>query len=238
MDAHGRTADHKMRGGRVAGVDGAGICLYVALSLAQKPDTQNGEVAALRPVVEAALRSVLGHNDHEHEDLVQCALEHALRAIHNGSYRGSSPLRMWAVTIARNVAMDALRSRSRDRTLFARDERDESQHARASADLSPERVAEVRRRCQALELALNQLPPKTAEIVYLHDWLGHPLKEVAACVGMSVAAAQSRLVRGRRRVLDWMGARDALEVEARDDEEPVSRVRPSGGLSPPGVPRR
>jgi DNA-directed RNA polymerase specialized sigma24 family protein len=40
-----------------------------------------------------------------------------------------------------------------------------------------------------------------AEAVVLHDVLGHDLAEIARLTGVTVAAAQSRLVRGRKEVL-------------------------------------
>jgi RNA polymerase sigma factor (sigma-70 family) len=181
------------------------------------------DVAGLQPVVEATLRSVLGSNDFEYDDLVQCSLEHVLRAIDKGAYRGTSPLRSWAAAIARNVAIDAIRSRSRDRSLFVRDESEESLEQTPSADDGPERIAEIRGRCEAIEAALLALPPRTAKVVYLHDSLGYRLEEVAASEGMSVAAAQSRLVRGRRRVIDWMSA-----FESPDDERRAPTARPAG----------
>jgi RNA polymerase sigma-70 factor (ECF subfamily) len=185
--------------------------------------SDRADVAGLRPVVEATLRSVLGMNDFEHDDLVQCALEHVLRGIDKGAYHGTSPLRSWAATIARNVAIDALRSRSRDRSLFVRDESDEALSEKASADDGPDRIAEMRRRCEAIEVALLQLPPQTAEVVYLHDSLGYRLEEVAESVGMSVAAAQSRLVRGRRRVVDWMCAFEANDNDAAVTDDDSAR---------------
>ena len=39
--------------------------------------------------------------------------------------------------------------------------------------------------------------PQRAEALVLHDVLGHDLAEVSALLGVSIAAAQSRLVRGR-----------------------------------------
>ena len=42
------------------------------------------------------------------------------------------------------------------------------------------------------------MKPEHAETVFLHDVLGHQLAEVALIMRVSVAAATSRLVRGRR----------------------------------------
>jgi DNA-directed RNA polymerase specialized sigma24 family protein len=49
-----------------------------------------------------------------------------------------------------------------------------------------------------MQKAVSQMRPKYAEAVVLHDLLGHDLAEVARLTDISVAAAQSRLVRGRK----------------------------------------
>jgi RNA polymerase sigma-70 factor (ECF subfamily) len=45
---------------------------------------------------------------------------------------------------------------------------------------------------------LAQMKPDRATAVFLHDVLGHELAEIALMQQISVAAAQSRLVRGRK----------------------------------------
>lgn len=40
--------------------------------------------------------------------------------------------------------------------------------------------------------------------MYLHSVLGYELAEIAAMIGISVTAAQSRLVRGRREITHRM----------------------------------
>jgi RNA polymerase sigma factor (sigma-70 family) len=191
-------------------------------------------VGDIRRVVDAVLRDLLGPNDPEHEDLAQSSMEYVLRTMDNGSYRGACPLRVWAATIARNAAIDLLRSRSRDRRLFAHDESDESVNERPSGERGPDHLAETRRRVRDIEAAMVQLGPAKAEVVYLHDALGYQLTEVAATLGISVAAAQSRLVRGRREIIDWMVASGVIEGQL-DDPAPPSGVVDSRESSPPGL---
>ena len=87
-------------------------------------------------------------------------------------------------------------------------------------------MADVRSQLRRFEGALSRLRPAKAEVVYLHDVLGHDLAEVAAAVGTSVAAAQSRLIRGRREIIDRMGSgarrakRAADPSVAEDPEDP------------------
>ena len=53
----------------------------------------------------------------------------------------------------------------------------------------------------------------------LHDVLGHNLAEVAEMSGITVAAAQSRLVRGRREFLKRMGPGSELTKEGLNHAE-------------------
>src|SRR4051812_8756955 len=72
-------------------------------------------VASLRPVVRAVvarvLRLPLGHSEVD-----DCVSETFRRVVENiGRVRPGEPVGPWAAGIARHVALDALRSRKRDR---------------------------------------------------------------------------------------------------------------------------
>jgi hypothetical protein len=49
------------------------------------------------------------------------------------------------------------------------------------------------------------MKPDRAQAVFLHDVLGHELAEIAVMEDISVAAAQSRLVRGRKDLYKRLG---------------------------------
>jgi RNA polymerase sigma-70 factor (ECF subfamily) len=66
------------------------------------------------------------------------------------------------------------------------------------------------------------MKPDQAQTVFLHDVLGHELAEIALMMQVSVAAAQSRLVRGRRELYR------RLDAEARSRSQERSR---EGALS-------
>ncbi len=76
---------------------------------------------------------------------------------------------------------------------------------------TPEHLADTRRRMALLQSALARVNRERSEAVVLHDLLGHDLAEIAQLTGVSVAAAQSRLVRGRRDVLAWIRAHEGTE---------------------------
>lgn len=83
-----------------------------------------------------------------------------------------------------------------------------------AAPLDVERQVGSRRELDRLREELAQMDQDRALAVLLHDALGHDLAEVAVLSGCSVAAAQSRLVRGRRELARRMAPVGAGEKES------------------------
>jgi RNA polymerase sigma-70 factor (ECF subfamily) len=158
-------------------------------------------VDQIQPIVKSVLRRLLGRDDPEFEDIVQSTIETVLVTVGAGRYRGECPPPGWAAVIARNVAVDALRARTRDRKVFSRDQNEAAAQRSSAVETGPEYLADVHKRLRRVEDALSRLNQRKAVVVYLHDVLGYDLSDVAAHVGTSVSAAQSRLVRGRRELL-------------------------------------
>lgn len=164
------------------------------------------ELDRLRDVVESALRRVASRRDPEYEDLVQSALEGVLHALEADGLDTARPAQ-WVAAVARNVAIDQLRARTRERRVFAQEELEPQADTTSSSANEPEHLTHVREQIRRLDAALSALGPRRAIVVYLHDVLGYRLSEVAAAVGTSVSAAQSRLVRGRRALVRYMRRR-------------------------------
>lgn len=153
--------------------------------------------------MDAALRRVLPRRDHEYEDLRQSAVEAVLAALKKNHLRGDASLSTWAAAITRNIAIDALRSRSLERRLFdSQTENEEVAVREPSSDASPELLAEVRQHLAHYHGALQSLAPLKAQVLGLSDVLGHRLEDIATTLGLSVAATQSRLVRGRKELVE------------------------------------
>ena len=160
----------------------------------------------LLPAVESALYRVLGRREHDHEDLVQTSFEQIILTLAQRRYAQACSLNTWASTIAAHVALKSLRSRYRQRNVFDARLGAEDLAELASGGDDVERTVGERRELERLRLRLSELPAAQAEAVVLHDLMGHPLAEIAAITGASVAAAQSRLVRGRKELLARMEA--------------------------------
>lgn len=163
---------------------------------------REGAVALYRqllPVVDRTLRRVLGRREADHDDLVQQSFEQIIRTLRERRFTHACPLTAWATTLTARVALTELRRRYRARRHLAElaAEADvDATTARSYAESAAlsERVAEVRRE-------LGQLDPGRAWVVVLHDLEGHRLADVAVMLGISLTAAQSRLLRGRQELV-------------------------------------
>jgi RNA polymerase sigma-70 factor (ECF subfamily) len=155
----------------------------------------------LQPVVDRALRRVLQSNADDHDDLAQIVFERIVRTLMQRKFAGACSLPTWATAIAAHVGIDALRARVRERAGVWEDRtRGDEQAARVSSG-NLERQLEARAEITELHGILGSMDAAQAETVLLHDVHGHELSEIALIMGVSIAAAQSRLVRGRKDLL-------------------------------------
>lgn len=150
----------------------------------------------LQPVVDRTLRRLLRSGGPDHDDMVQAAFERIIRVLTERKLSESYDLAAWSSVVATRVALDALRRRTRENRLFSAMVEEPER-----PDGNLERHLEARSEIARVQGVIARLRPKYAEALVLHDVLGHDLAEVARLVDVSVSAAQSRLVRGRRELV-------------------------------------
>lgn len=155
-------------------------------------------------VVDRTLFRVFGRRESDHDDLVQAAFEQIVITLTRRSYARGCNLKTWAASIAHHVGSTALRSRRRERKVVDRDASIESLGALARASSEARTLARIE--LERVREHLLAMKPKQAEAVFFHDVLGHALSEVAQLTHVSVSAATSRLVRGRRELYRRLAA--------------------------------
>ena len=149
----------------------------------------------------------------EAEDLVQDTLERAWKA--RESYRGTAPVQRWLYSIATNACLNALATRKR-RGLPQSESRpvtDDYTLGETDADRwitpapdhrlfpDPREAAESRESVALAFIALAQrVPPRQRAALLLKDVLGWTSGEIAEALGLSTAAVNSALHRGREAV--------------------------------------
>lgn len=144
-------------------------------------------------VIDHSLFRVMGRREHDHDDLVQNCFEQVLKTLTKFTYARGCSLRTWASRISTNVALNALRSRQRERKVIHRSP-EEVTH---SPHFLAEGQAEAHVDLEKVRGELANMRPARAEVLILHDVHGYSLGEIAGLLSVSVSAAQSRLVRGR-----------------------------------------
>ena len=155
----------------------------------------------LYPIVARSLQRVLHETGPDYEDLVQVTFERIMRALVERRAESVASLRAWASGIAAHVALDSLRSKVRERRLFRSGDVDVNPSVHVAVTPPGERQVDARLRLAVVRTVLAGMKVELAEAVVLHDLIGHDLAETAAMTRVSLAAAQSRLVRGRKEFL-------------------------------------
>jgi RNA polymerase sigma-70 factor (ECF subfamily) len=161
-----------------------------------------------RPQVEKTILSVLGRRDCDHDDLVQVSFVMLVRSM--ASFRGECSLDTWTSRITARALFKHLRRRSSDARVFDRSA-DVADMTSSAPDAEQASVA--RSTARRVRRHLDAMDPNKAWTIVLHDVCGHDLREIAEITGCSVAAAQTRLSRGRSELHE----RIALDPELADE---------------------
>ena len=158
----------------------------------------------VRPIVDRTLTRLLGARDRDYEDVAQRALFELVDTI--DAFRGECPLNAWISIVAARTTFRAIRRRRVERRLFAEVEAEYGSavtHSHANAVAARQAIERVRGQ-------LEKMDQNRAWTFLLHDVYGYDLKEVGQITGASLAAAQSRLVRGRREIHERIHKDEAL----------------------------
>jgi RNA polymerase sigma-70 factor (ECF subfamily) len=186
----------------------------IADVVAGRPERAGAFCQRVWRTVDRTVRRLLGHDDSEYDDLVQLAIVELIRSVR--SFRGDGSLDGWVSAVTAHVVYRFIRRRSINRYVPIESVQPDALH---SADPSGEDSVAQRKSLARIVGHLDEMGEKMAWTFVLHDVLGYRLRDVARIMGGSEAAAQSRLVRGRRRLHELIAA-DPILLELRSATPP------------------
>ena len=144
-----------------------------------------------RPIVDRTVVRLLGRRDVDHDDIAQLAMIELVYGI--AGFRGDCSLNSWCSTITAHVVYKQLRRRKLERQIFEVPESFDDVPS-SGTDGGDAMIRSLMRR---VRLHLGAIGADKAWTYLLHDVWGYDLHEIAQITGVSVAAAQKRLTRGR-----------------------------------------
>jgi RNA polymerase sigma-70 factor (ECF subfamily) len=158
---------------------------------AGEPRSANDLYERSRSIVARTVQKLLGRGDRDEQDIFQQTMVEIVRSIDR--YRGECPLDGWIATLAAHVVYKSLRRRRLERRIWSDAEPPEA----LTIDHSGARAAQ-RSTIERISKHLEAMDSGRSWAFLLHDVHGYDLRETAQIMGVSHAAAQSRLVRGRK----------------------------------------
>lgn len=156
---------------------------------------------ALFATVDRTIVRTLGHRQAEHDDLVQGTFEQLIISVADGTFRHECSLKSWAGSIASHLALNVIRSRRRERAVFDKGRSVDNERDARGTSLT-ERAVDSRRTMERVRTELGAMNEDRARALVLFHVLEYDLRQVATVLGTTVAAAQSRVARGRRELLE------------------------------------
>ncbi len=182
-------------------------------------DDLPAQLKTLRPVLLRFAMLQL-HNDAQAEDVVQDTLIAVLEKPER--FAGQSTLRTYVTAIMKHKIVDVLRAGNRTRQIETYDDQSEADAIDAlfAADGhtvekprewgNPDATLEQKDFFRVMELCLEKLPPKTARVFMMREWLEFDTEEICKEIGLSTSNVWVILYRARLRLrecldLNWFG---------------------------------
>ena len=173
------------------------------------------QAAPLRPLLRAVVASVL-RSPPDNPDVDDAVSETMRRAIEGRArLRPGEPLRAWMVGIAKHVALDAARSRTRALKRQAPGAPDSAAESTRDvtdriADTKPSPLERATRRqeIERLDAALQALPEKQHDAIVLFYVEGRSYAEIAQQLGVPLGTVATWILRGRQTLAATMKGRD------------------------------
>ena len=167
-----------------------------------------GEAAAFETLVKRhqaaafALAYQMVRHREDAQDIAQEAFVRVFRGLRD--FQGQAAFKTWLHRIVVNLALDALRRRSRHPGASYDDAREPGEEAREEVgtrpDEDPDRALEAREAGEAIRMALEELPAPQRAALLLREVEGLSYQEIAEVLGCAVGTVMSRLHYARRRL--------------------------------------
>jgi RNA polymerase sigma-70 factor, ECF subfamily len=174
--------------------------LSALVAAAQSGEREAFDELVRRTYVEMYTLAVrLTANEEDASDVVQEAYLRAWKGIRR--FRGDAQFTTWMYRITANAASTMTQRRRRQQVTHIDDV---AEPVEMRVEHQPEGAAESAAALEELSVAVSELPPKLRAIIVLKDVYGLSHDDIAAELGISVAAAKVRLHRGRKKLRDLL----------------------------------
>jgi RNA polymerase sigma-70 factor (ECF subfamily) len=182
--------------------------------------SKKGEISAFGELVERYQSLVINFcykmlgNREDAEDIAQETFLRAFAAI--GRFQPRAKFSTWLLTIAKNLALNLIRSERR--RLKGVDLVGSSEDAQQAVDLAasdnpgPDRVAMQEERAQYVRRALKELSDTHRTIIVLRDFEGVTYEEIARIMGCRKGTVKSRLSRAREHLKQILMSCEASDL--------------------------